>query len=65
MEIKFTENDKRHAEMMRNGENGLGVFLISPNQEKCSLELKINDHLYRKFKGSYKTESQAPSSLSS
>lgn len=46
MKIIFDEKDKSIAEDYRNGKYkkyGLDLPLISTKQEKCSLELKIND----------------------
>ena len=46
MNINFTEQDKKVAEDYRSGkyaQYGMDLPFISKNQEKCSLELKIND----------------------
>ena len=46
MQIIFDEKDKAHVEKYKSGEYkkyNLSLPFISPTQEKCSLELKIND----------------------
>ena len=43
MEIKFDEQNKKIIESVRTGEDNIELFLLSPDSEKCSLELKIHD----------------------